>query len=268
MSQTPLNSVPGMGAAMPAQSTRSSAPSGVAEDKTRVITGPFILSYPHLFTARAPTNARYDAEGKPLPVIMQYDCELLIYKSSPTCNKVLSDLSAAMTAAIQATTRFPANPKWPGITDAGSRERYSGPPAWRVNAKSTSRPTLRRHPDLSPIMDPDELYPGCIVHAFLRANAFVKTTGSGISWFLNGIIKLADGPRLATGSAGAVLDDVYGGLDIAQIDPALALVGTENWTPPAVTGHAAFNPAAQFLPQAAPHQVPFGTEQLPPGFPQ
>lgn len=264
MNQMPQSNVPGMGAAMPAQSTRQTQPAGNARDNTRVITGPFILSYPHLFTPRSSQQVQVDADGKPLPVQLQYDCELLIYKSSPTCNKVLSDLSVAMTAAAQAAGNFPANPKWPGVTDAHGRESYVGPPAWRLSCRSKSRPTLRRHPDLQPIMDPEELYAGCIVHAFLRANAFKKPTGSGISWFLNGIVKLADGPRLASGTA--ALDDIYGGLDIAQIDPALALLGTENWTPPAVTGQAAFNPAAQFAPQAP--VVPFGTEHLPPGFPR
>jgi len=62
--------------------------------------------------------------------------------------------------------------------------------------------------DKQEIIDPDDIYSGMFVRVNIKPYAFDKAGNKGIGFFLNAVMKVADGERLSGGGASAdVFDD-------------------------------------------------------------
>ena len=161
--------------------------------RTAVITSECVLSHPSLFEPRETPSGE-----------LKYGCALIFDKGAD-----LAELRAAAQAAAVA--------KWAGkaaqMTESGAlrmpfrdgaeREGSRGYGAGKtfLNASTKNQPgVVGRHggPDgrPRPITDPAELYPGCRVRASLTAFAYDQAGNRGVSFALNNIQKLGEGPRL------------------------------------------------------------------------
>lgn len=165
-------------------------------DPTLVITPEATLSYPHVDQPQKPQKAT----DKP-----KYSATLVL---DPGTN--MSELEAAVIAAGEA--------KWPGKfgemvriqavrlpfrKDAEAKGYKPG--SVFINARSEQKPgVVYKHaaPGTDkPASIPDdkireELYPGARVRAQIRAFAYDNSGNKGVSFALNNIQKLGDGPRL------------------------------------------------------------------------
>lgn len=165
-----------------------------ANDKpsNRVITPKAILSYPHLFSPQAPPGG-----GK-----AKYSACLIFEKGT--------DLSALKKAVLDAAVTKWGADKAPGMIRAGQlrlpfREDWEakGYPEGAVflNVRTEQQPgivSIYPGPDKKPlpITEEKEIYPGCYVRASINPFAYDTQGNKGVSFALNNIQKLADGPRL------------------------------------------------------------------------
>lgn len=78
-----------------------------------------------------------------------------------------------------------------------------------IRASSKYKPGIVG-PDAEPIMDRDEVYPGCYVRVQLSAYAWTHETGKGVSFNLGHVQKVRDGERL-DGRQDA--SEVFGAID-------------------------------------------------------
>ena len=70
---------------------------------------------------------------------------------------------------------------------------------------------------MTPVIDPDDIYSGCICVASVTAFAYDQAGNKGVSFFLNSVLKLRDGDRLGGGGGGgsAESDFAEAGIDAA-----------------------------------------------------
>ena len=159
-----------------------------------IITPVATLSYPHLYEPQLPDPDKPDEKPK-------YSCALTFGKSE--------DLTAMKRVAIAA-----AKERWGGEAEAmiragklrmpfrpGEEKDYPEGSTF-MNVRSINKPGIvSRIPDPTtgrpmPIVDADEIYPGCQVKASLGVFAYDVKGNRGVSFGLNNVQKWADGERL------------------------------------------------------------------------
>lgn len=156
----------------------------------KIITPEAALSYPHLDEPAAAMNGKGDPK---------YGCSLLFAEGS--------DLTAAQAAVIEAAVE-----KWgpkavqmlktgalksPFRTDWEAKGYAEG--TTFINVRSTQAPGLVKR-NLTTVTDKEEIkkefYAGAKVRASIAAFAYDNSGNKGVSFGLNNLQKLGDGPRL------------------------------------------------------------------------
>lgn len=156
------------------------------------------LSYPHLFT---PRKANETAAPK-------YSATLLIPKTDTTTIQLVQ---AAIQAAVQdgVDRRVfkqpidPAQTAYPPLRDGDTLTRNGEPRGpefaghWFIAAKaSTSRKPSVVDQSVQPIIQEEEIYPGCYVNMAIQFYALESSGNKGIFASLTGVQKVKDGERL------------------------------------------------------------------------
>lgn len=228
---------PGVGGLPPQSTTPAPQQQAQADDPTRVVVGPCVISYPYLFTPRLPQNPKPGDEPK-------YSAEFIVYQEMPEFNAIYQKL---MTAANAASMEFFKKPIT-AIEKQGIRNLSVRMPDRQgifFSANSMKKPNLLVGNPAVPVTDPDTLYPGAIVYVNVKAAAYDVDGGKGVKFYLNSILKAADGPRLAP-----------------ERDASQDFAGVMQFIPP--------TPATQqFAPPQADYQAPPAAPQYPPqpGYP-
>lgn len=167
------------------------------------------LSYPHLFTPKAP-NEKADPK---------YSAVLLIPKSdTATVERVQTAIQAAVHDGVErrifTQAIDPAHTKYPPLRD-GDLPNESGEPRgpeftghWFI---STSSPQDRKPSivdgQLNKIIDQSEVYPGMYVNMAIEFYPYAQSGNKGISASLVGVQKVKDGEKLGGGVPEA--EDVF-----------------------------------------------------------
>lgn len=162
---------------------------------TRVVTGKVRLSYVHVFE---PWSAKPDQQKK-------YSCAILIpKKDKATLAKIQKAIDAAAEEGKSKVWggRVPGNMKTTlhdGDEDADLERNpeYAGHMYMSVSSKT--RPGVVDSA-LNPIIDSTEIYSGCFARVSINAFPFSQQGNKGVSFGLNNIMKMDDGPMLGGGS--------------------------------------------------------------------
>ena len=154
---------------------------------TRVITPPFIASYAYVWEARSTQNED-GTQGEP-----KFSMLMLFDKSQD-----MTPIKKAIKEALEGKwgNRPPKslrNPLRDGDAEYEDDEMYTN--RWFVRASSKTKPGILDR-DKEEITDPDKFYSGCIAVATINAFAYDVRGNRGISFGLNNIVKLRNGPRL------------------------------------------------------------------------
>jgi len=158
---------------------------------SKVISPEATISYPHIFEPQTPPGAT-DAV---------YSCALVFADDAD-----ITELKAA--AQIVAKGEWgdktaelikSGKVKMPFRTDGVEKGYPEG--SIFINVKSRKQPgvvSIYAGPDGKPaiLTDPNEIYPGAVVRASLRAYTYDTNGNRGVSFSLNNIQKIKDGPRM------------------------------------------------------------------------
>jgi hypothetical protein len=163
--------------------------------KTRVVTGKVRLSYVHVFEPWS------NIEG----AAKKYSCAILIPKSDKLTLKKIKEAQEAAAEAGKGKTfggKVPSNLKTTlhdgdEEADLDRNPEYAGHMYMSVSSKT--RPGVVDGA-LNPILDSTEVYSGCYARVSLNAFAYSTQGNKGISFGLNNLQKVADGPMLGGGT--------------------------------------------------------------------
>ena len=144
-----------------------------------------IISFPNIF------EPAEDLSGR-----LMYSCTLLINKTDKKMvEAILREIEKAKERGKQRVwggkiPRFTYAPLRDGDKEIAEELKdkgkgYEG--RFFFNPKSDTRPGIVG-PDLSPIMDKDQIYAGCIVHADVSPYPYKNGGNCGIGWWLNNIM--------------------------------------------------------------------------------
>ena len=169
---------------------------------TKITIGPLRLSYPKLFVPEE------NDQG-----VLKYGAAFLVPKSD---TKTIAMINKAVEAAKVAGTadkwkgKTPPNLKMPlrdGDVEKDAPE-YAG--HMFFNANSNNRPIVldRAKNKIDEDKFGDVIYAGCYVYASFNAFAFDAKGNRGVSLGLQGVMKWADGERLAGGGSVADFDGI------------------------------------------------------------
>ncbi len=181
----------------------------------KVITGEARLCYPHVWEPFAMNGEK-----------LKYSCCAVIPKTDiPTVEGIRKAVESAYRAG---EAKLKGNGKSVPPLSAirlplrdGDLERPDDPAfagMWFLNANSDQKPGIVDL-DTNPILDRDEVYPGCYVRLSLNFYAYNFNGNRGIGCGLNHIQKVRDGERLGSRSSAA---SDFGGLDDDDVEDFLA----------------------------------------------
>lgn len=165
--------------------------------KTQITTGRVRFSYCHIFEPRT-------LEGSD----PKYSVTLLIKK---TDDFTVKKLKAAIAAAQAAYTERNPGKKAPtkntlhdgdGVRESGEEFGPECKGCWVITASTKTKPIIV-DADKNQITDPAEIYSGCYGRAIINAFAYDTHGNRGITFALNGIMKLSDGDPLGGNRASA-----------------------------------------------------------------
>lgn len=147
----------------------------------KLSTGKCRINYPSLFTPREDLSGR-----------RMYDCVLFFPKNSQTARKLREawDKLASDPENKKIFTGNAENPVKDGDEAADKYPEYAGQLYLRV--KNSKRP-LVLDADNVEIIDESEIYSGCYVQAVLSAFCYNKAGHKGVSYWVQGVRKIADG---------------------------------------------------------------------------
>lgn len=164
------------------------------DKRTKLITPPFRVSYPHLWVPQKSEDGESDV----------YSCRMIFEKGT--------DLSDMKSLAMQIRTqKFGKDGKFKKTFKDGNEEDLKKNPECKdaiiVDARSYNRPITvsKRNPAvkqgakgwLVPITDRNEFYPGCYAIAVVTCYPFDHPKGGkGVSFGLSSIIKIRNGEPL------------------------------------------------------------------------
>jgi hypothetical protein len=162
-----------------------------------MITNPGVITFPVLFEAKPNLSDK-----------LKYSCSFLIDK---TDKEGIARLKAEIANAIERgkdkhwsgkVPKFNYTPLRDG--DAELKDGTKDSPEYKgrffLNAACNGDPGDDKPgvvgPDAMPLMDPSEIYSGCIVRLDIRAFPYKNGGNNGVGWWLNNVMKVDDGPRL------------------------------------------------------------------------
>lgn len=234
---------PGVNPAMPAASSAPQQPAPAAQDPTRVTVGPLVISYPNLFIPR-----RKDAKDPNSPLM--FSAEFICFAENPAYQAIAQKLMAAAEVVCQEKFKRSINtmekqPLRPIKIRPGHENREGFFFGANSNANFSKPQVFVGNPP-QPVTDPDVIYPGAIVYVGVKAGAYESNGNKGIKFYLNSVLKCADGtPLVAPRDATRDFADIMGEIPMTTV-----------FAPPA----AAYGAPAGF---AMPPAMPPGPPQMP-----
>jgi hypothetical protein len=159
---------------------------------TKFVTPEIVCSYPSLFTPEDPFNS---GEAK-------YSLSIPISKDN---KEALAQIQQCLiNAAVNKWGEKKKDLKGLALplTDADEKDKSEDPVyknTYYFNAKSNKRPGVVDS-NLQPIMDEDEVYPGCIIRASMSFYGYDFNGKKGIAVGLQNVMKVRDGDRIGGGS--------------------------------------------------------------------
>ena len=172
----------------------------------KVITPVAILSYPFLASPR-PSD---DPAHKP-----KFSAELIFPAGSDLAN--LRKAIAEVCRAEGWENGVPDGGKegirnGQGKADRGKGDHYAGAHFITANSYNPVALRVRENGVVSESVNPvEDFYPGCMVRAEVAAQTFDTGTNFGVKFWLNAVMRVGDGTRLAGG--GCAFDDPNFNLD-------------------------------------------------------
>lgn len=162
---------------------------------TKITTGKCRLSFPNLFTPRTDQNGENP----------KYGVKLLIPKSDKATLRAMRSLQKEALEQGNAG-RFggkklkgvPGDGKtwpWDTIHDGDDSDYEEDRGHWTVNASTKMKPSVVDR-NLNPILDPNEIYPGCYVRVSLVCFPYSTNGKTGVTFGLGNVQKLGDGEPL------------------------------------------------------------------------
>ena len=238
----------------------------------KIVLAPCILSYPSLFTKKVWKDQDDDKKTYYQTDLWFYDHDAAAYNENIT---KINQLQASMCAA-KFPRGIPADFTSPyrALTSEQTRTDYKG---FLIRVKSASPPGVyRKDPATGKFqtLTEDDIYPGLIVAANVSGYAYLERGKAGFSLWLNQIVVLRDGERIAQGASqspeeafGSEIDRYIGNFT-GHADQAVQF---------AAQGGAVAPPQQQAAPpmpgypqqQAAPPMPGYPQQQgqMPPGYP-
>lgn len=239
-----------------------------------------MISYPSVFVPKKKLNAKPDDP-------LQYAAEFLVYMppndqhQHAVATAIYQKLTTAANYASQA--KFSKNADHPSFRNKCIRdlaERNGDfPPGFFFSARSTSKPQVLVGNPPVPCTDPAEIYPGAIVYVSVNAGTYDTDGNKGVKFYLNAILKAADGPRLAPErDAADDFKDVLAHMPVTNVPPAMASIPQFQQTPvqypPQQQGYDMMGqPVQQYAPVQPAYAMPgqpnvqqWPPQQMPPGY--
>lgn len=254
MSNPMFGPPPGVNAAMPAQSHNPMPQNPTAQLEDRLTVGPCIISYPNLFVPK------YKMGAKDGPKF--YGAEFIVLMETPEQQAQAQQIYQRMmtVANTLAQAKFQRNAdqfRNKPIRGLNERKGFENRPGFFFSAKTGEQ----YKPDVlignPPVVatDPDQVYAGSIVYCTVRAGTYDEGGNTGVKWFLNSVLKVGDGPRLA-GERDAASDyaDVLANMPVTQQMAPPTYASPAGYAPPAYPPQAYGQPAAPAAPAYAPPQ--------------
>jgi hypothetical protein len=148
----------------------------------KVVAGPFILSYPNLFTPVTDDNGKE-----------KYSAALV---STPETKRDALDRAVKLAIKDKWGTKVPANLRMPIRADAADVAEKGYPAgSFFLNVRSEQKPGIVDG-SLAKVEDRARVYPGVIVNVALRAFGYDVSGNKGVSFSLDHVQIVKDGPRL------------------------------------------------------------------------
>lgn len=226
---------PGVNPAMPAASSAPQPPAATTVDPTRVTVGPLVISYPNLFIPR-----RKDSKDPNSPLM--YSAEFICFAENPAYQAIAQKLMAAAEVVCQEKFKRSINTmeKQP-LRSIKIRPGHENREGFFFGANSNAnfgKPQVFVGNPPIPVVDPDVIYPGAIVYVGVKAGAYESNGNKGIKFYLNSVLKCADGtPLVAPRDATRDFADVMGEIPLtaAFAPPAAPYAAPQGYAmPPAV----------------------------------
>ena len=198
-----------------------------------------ILSYPHLFTPRA-----VEAGGE-----LKYSTSVLIRKDDPQ----LAQLQAIVEQekANGFPSGFPANGKL-CLKDCATEPSYSGDPKLHnfmiLSANNKDKPQVVGS-DLQPLMDPAQIYAGCVAWVMVGIQAYSMPVNKGVGAYVNGVMPTGEEGELGRIDGRPTAEQMFG--DVSQAAPMPGVTAA-----PAPMAPAPVAPVAAPAPMAPPVAPP------------
>lgn len=166
----------------------------MANDK-KVVTPPFRVTFPSLFEKRGfdgpdDPNAKYS-------VCAVFDPESFGPEESRAWKRLLAIADAAAVEAFKKPLKQLGDGYKKPLRDGADKEHLEGfgPGLVFCNLTTYQRPGVVGR-DLQPILDPEEIYPGCYARATVTAYSY-NNVGKGVAFGLHNVQKLGEGENLA-----------------------------------------------------------------------
>lgn len=244
----------------------------------RVTVGPCVISYPNLFVPRAKMT---DANTK------EYSAEFVVLMETPEqaaqAQQIYQKLMLVANTVAQHKSQRNADAfRNKPIRPLSERKGFENRLGFFFTAKSSAqyRPDVLIGNPPVPVVNPEDVYPGAIVYVNVRAGWYDLSGNQGVKWYLNSVLKVGDGPRLA-GDHDPISDfaDVLATLPQSALPVAVPPGFAPQAAPPAYPPHGFAPPQAAppmhppqgfAPPQAAPPMHPpqgFAPQQPPAGYP-
>lgn len=171
----------------------------VDKDLCRIITPEGRVSYPHVFKAQAP--GKNDTPKFSITLLFPKNTDLMGTSPSGEPRSLKQVVKNAKLAA------FGPKENWPGVLKSpfvdgddpkfADKEGYQGHWVIKATTGEDNRPSVVNS-DMSPIVDPAVLYPGCYARAYIFARVFDHPTGGqGVHFVLDHVQKMRDGKSFA-----------------------------------------------------------------------
>lgn len=153
----------------------------------RVITPPFVLSFPHIFKPKASRSTGNE----------EYSCTMYFDKEKSDMSKIEAAIEQVITDQFKGKKAGLKLPIRDADDETDNYSTYDGTEGcWVLSAKSVYKVGVV-DANREDIIDPSELYSGCICRASITAYDYNVDGNKGVSFALNNIQKLADGTPLA-----------------------------------------------------------------------
>jgi hypothetical protein len=163
-----------------------------------------ILSFPHVFQPRAIPGSQ-DSTPK-------YSCSVLIAKNDPQLAQVQAVIEQEKANGFP--SGFPANGKL-CLKDCAVEEVYKTDPRFHqymVLSMNNADKPLTVDQNLQPLMDPSQVYAGCIAWVSVGIQAYNKQVNKGVGAYINGLMPTGEEGPLGRIDGRPTAEQMFGGV--------------------------------------------------------